>query len=66
MFQAFWYLEFDVCSLPLQAVCGPEGNRTPFSSMPWIYTTGVLRAPFILSQYFITQNAPLFDFVTVP
>ncbi len=26
--------------------CGPEGNRTPFYSMPWKYTTGVLRAPF--------------------
>lgn len=30
--------------------CGPEGNRTPFSSMPWRYTTGVLQAHNLCSS----------------
>ena len=28
-------------------LCGPEENRTPFYSMPWSYTTGVLRARMV-------------------
>ena len=37
-------------------ICGPEGNRTPYSSMPWRRVTGILRAQI---QCFIIDNFQL-------
>ena len=39
-------------------ICGPEGNRTPYSSMPWKHVTGIPRAHFTITiiEYMPTQR----------
>jgi hypothetical protein len=39
-----YYLLF----FPWSSLSGPEGNRTPYSSMPWKHVTGIPRALRIL------------------
>src|SRR3989344_5292647 len=57
IFRFLWYSELFRVFRP----CGPEGNRTPYSSMPWKHVTGIPRARSSIipkHKYLKTQKPP--------